>query len=112
MIELASSIIIKEIKVIKPMALPDRPKSNCSMGALLFNKIKIPSVSNKNASMVNFLKYGSANEPFSDFKIVGTRYSARQKKTITFGITSESLFKPGVMIKVIVMTPKIKIFSK
>ena len=94
------------------MALPDRPKSNCSMGALLFDKIKIPSITKKNTNMVNFLMYGLANEPFSDFKIVGTRYSARQKKTITFGITSESLFKPGVMIKVIVITPKIKIFTK
>jgi hypothetical protein len=112
MIELASSIIIKEMKVIKPMALLDRPKSNCSMGVLLFNKIKTPSIRNKSTNIANFLMYGSANEPFSDLKIVGIRYSARQKKTITFGITSESLFKSGVMIKVIVITPKIKIFAK
>ena len=44
-------------------------------------------------------------------KIIGNIKSAKQKSIITFGIIKESLFNPGVMIKVTAMVLKTKIFG-
>ena len=111
-IDEAINITIAERNIIKPKPLPILPKINWSIGEVLLNRIKLPSINKSSAIATKILLYRLAKITFIFLKVIGIKNNAKQKAIIAFGTINESLFKPGVMAKVIATTAKIITTSK
>ncbi len=110
-IDEAISTTIAARNVIKPKPLPILPKINWSIGEVLINKIKLPSINKSSAIAAKILLYRLAKITFIFLKVIGIKNNAKQKAIIAFGTINESLFKPGVIASVMVTTARITIVA-